>query len=388
MVIGGGPGGYAAALYAASAGLTVALVEKDKVGGTCLHRGCIPAKSFLETASVNRHVAHAKDFGIDAGSPPVDFAVSQSPQAEGRRRPVEGPVRADQEPEDRLVRRRRLARPRADRHGRGQRTARRRRCRARIVILAAGSVPRTIPGFEVGGPIMTSDEVLMLDRVPARVVGHRRRRHRLRVRVDLRRPRRPRSRSWRGCPRSSPASTPTWPTSSCGRSRSGASTIRTGVMVTGHTPTRTAARRCTSARTSTSRSTPSSCRSAAARTPTCSASTARRSKVDPRGFVEVDEYCRTARAGRLRHRRPHRHAAAGPRRLRRGDRGREGHARRAADAGRVRPGAVGHLLPPRGRLGGPLARRRPRRPGFDVVVASTSTGPTAGPRSSARPTAW
>ena len=78
VVIGGGPGGYAAALYAASAGLSVALVEKDKVGGTCLHRGCIPAKSFLETAAVNRHVAHAKDFGIDAGSPPVDFAVSQA----------------------------------------------------------------------------------------------------------------------------------------------------------------------------------------------------------------------------------------------------------------------------------------------------------------------
>ena len=49
VVIGGGPGGYSAALYAASAGLSVALVEKDKLGGTCLNRGCIPAKAFLET---------------------------------------------------------------------------------------------------------------------------------------------------------------------------------------------------------------------------------------------------------------------------------------------------------------------------------------------------
>ena len=57
VVIGGGPGGYAAALYGASAGLNVAMVEKDKVGGTCLHRGCIPAKEFLETAAVHRHVA-------------------------------------------------------------------------------------------------------------------------------------------------------------------------------------------------------------------------------------------------------------------------------------------------------------------------------------------
>ncbi len=52
VVIGGGPGGYATALYGAAAGLSVAIVERDKVGGTCLHRGCIPAKEFLETAAV------------------------------------------------------------------------------------------------------------------------------------------------------------------------------------------------------------------------------------------------------------------------------------------------------------------------------------------------
>ena len=48
VIIGGGPGGYATALYGASAGLRIALIEKDKVGGTCLHRGCIPAKELLE----------------------------------------------------------------------------------------------------------------------------------------------------------------------------------------------------------------------------------------------------------------------------------------------------------------------------------------------------
>ena len=56
VVIGGGPGGYATALYGAAAGLSVAIVERDKVGGTCLHRGCIPAKEFLETAAVRRTV--------------------------------------------------------------------------------------------------------------------------------------------------------------------------------------------------------------------------------------------------------------------------------------------------------------------------------------------
>ena len=78
VVIGGGPGGYAAALYGALAGLNIAVVEKDKVGGTCLHRGCIPAKEFLETAHVYRTVAGAKEFGIQAEQPAIDFAVSQA----------------------------------------------------------------------------------------------------------------------------------------------------------------------------------------------------------------------------------------------------------------------------------------------------------------------
>ena len=78
VFIGGGPGGYAGALYAASAGAKVALVEKDALGGTCLNRGCIPAKAFLETAAVHRHVQHAADFGIEAGTPSVNFAVTQA----------------------------------------------------------------------------------------------------------------------------------------------------------------------------------------------------------------------------------------------------------------------------------------------------------------------
>ncbi|MBV9933551.1 MAG: FAD-dependent oxidoreductase, partial [Actinobacteria bacterium] len=78
VVIGGGPGGYAAALYGAAAGLSVAVVEKEKVGGTCLHRGCIPAKEFLETAAVFRTVAGAKEFGVQAEQPSIDFSVSQA----------------------------------------------------------------------------------------------------------------------------------------------------------------------------------------------------------------------------------------------------------------------------------------------------------------------
>src|ERR671919_5274 len=78
VVIGGGPAGYAAALYGATAGLNIALVERDALGGTCLNRGCIPAKAFLETAAVYRHVAHAGDFGVEASAPAINFATTQA----------------------------------------------------------------------------------------------------------------------------------------------------------------------------------------------------------------------------------------------------------------------------------------------------------------------
>ena len=59
-------------------GLNIAVVEKEKVGGTCLHRGCIPAKEFLETATVYRTVTGAKEFGIAVDPPTVEFAQSQA----------------------------------------------------------------------------------------------------------------------------------------------------------------------------------------------------------------------------------------------------------------------------------------------------------------------
>ncbi len=168
VVIGGGPGGYSAALYAASAGLQVALVEVDALGGTCLNRGCIPAKAFLETAAVHRHVAHAADFGIEAGTPSVHFDVTQARKrkivaglvggigAMCKSRKVEVLSGTGSLGPDRTV---------TVAHADGSSSS----IRGEHVILAAGSVPRTIPGFERGGPIMTSDEVLDLDHVPARI---------------------------------------------------------------------------------------------------------------------------------------------------------------------------------------------------------------------------
>ena len=168
VIIGGGPGGYGAAFYAASAGLNVAIVEKDKLGGTCLNRGCIPAKSFLETAAVYRHVAHAGDFGIEAGAPTVNFAVAQARKqriVDGLIKGIGGLMKARKVTlymgvgslgPDRTVT------VQLDEGGTVQ-------AQGAAVILAAGSVPRTIQNFDRGGPIMTSDEVLMIDYVPPRV---------------------------------------------------------------------------------------------------------------------------------------------------------------------------------------------------------------------------
>ena len=169
VVIGGGPGGYSAALYGASAGLNVALVEKDALGGTCLNRGCIPAKAFLETAAVKRHVDHSSDFGIESGGPAsVDFARTQARKQEivgklvggiaamckGRKVEVFNGVGA-------LGANRTVSVSMAD----GSSAT----ITGDAVMLASGSVPRLIPNFERGGPIMTSDEVLDLTTVPPRV---------------------------------------------------------------------------------------------------------------------------------------------------------------------------------------------------------------------------
>jgi dihydrolipoamide dehydrogenase len=168
VVIGGGPGGYGAALYAASAGMNVALVERDALGGTCLNRGCIPAKAVLETAAVHRHVRHSADFGIESSPPVVNFAVTQARKA----KIVDGLVKGI----GGLCKSRKVS----VFSGTGSLGADRvvsvalndggsAEVQGAHVILAAGSLPRTIPGFDRGGPIMTSDEVLMLDHVPARV---------------------------------------------------------------------------------------------------------------------------------------------------------------------------------------------------------------------------
>jgi dihydrolipoamide dehydrogenase len=167
VVIGGGPGGYAAALYGAAAGLNVALIEREKVGGTCLHRGCVPAKEFLETAHVHRTLTHAGEFGFTTGEVTTDFAVSQQRKQQvvdglfkglsglltGRKVTIvtgTGRLRKDRTVEI------------LDGEDAGSVLT------APSVFLAAGSVPRTLPGFEVDGRyVVTSDEFLDLSALPA-----------------------------------------------------------------------------------------------------------------------------------------------------------------------------------------------------------------------------
>jgi dihydrolipoamide dehydrogenase len=166
VIVGGGPAGYAAALRGGLAGLNIAVVEKEKVGGTCLHRGCIPAKEFLETATVYRTVAGAKEFGILAPQPEIEFSQSQARKQKivqqlwkglqglmKKRKITTFPGTGTLGP-DHLV----TVDDGTQLHG-------------RHVIIASGSVPRTIPGFEVDGRlVMTSDEILDLDKLPASAV--------------------------------------------------------------------------------------------------------------------------------------------------------------------------------------------------------------------------
>ncbi len=75
VVLGGGSGGYACALRAAQLGLNVVLIEKDKLGGTCLHRGCIPTKALLHAGEIADNTRHAAEFGVKADFHSMDMVA-------------------------------------------------------------------------------------------------------------------------------------------------------------------------------------------------------------------------------------------------------------------------------------------------------------------------
>jgi len=169
VIIGGGPGGYATALYGAAAGLRIAMVEKGRVGGTCLNRGCIPAKELLETASVFRTVAGAKEFGVLADAPGLDVPAMMSRKQQVVDKLVNGLSG--------LLKKRKVdVITGTGRLGPGKVVTVTGGDGATLeltgthIVLAAGSVPRLIPGFEVdGNVVLTSDEVFELQAFPSRV---------------------------------------------------------------------------------------------------------------------------------------------------------------------------------------------------------------------------
>jgi dihydrolipoamide dehydrogenase len=166
VIIGGGPAGYASALYASAAGLSCAVVERDKVGGTCLHRGCIPAKEFLETAHVFRTVSEAAKFGVQASQPVIDFNVAQT-----RKQQVVDQLWKGLQG---LLKKKKVTTI----NGTGTllpgnivQVSDGTQLRGTNIILAAGSVPRVIPGFEPDGRVVfTSDEFLDLTVMPTSAV--------------------------------------------------------------------------------------------------------------------------------------------------------------------------------------------------------------------------
>ncbi|WP_431865184.1 dihydrolipoyl dehydrogenase [Microbacterium paraoxydans] len=164
VVLGGGSGGYAAALRASELGKSVALIEKDKVGGTCLHRGCIPTKALLHAAEVADHVRDASSVGVTASFGGIDVA--------GVRTYREGIVAKKYKGLEGLVKARgittvpglgRLNTDRSISVGEDVYVG-------TDVILATGSYSRSLPGLEIGGRILTSEQALALDVIPERVL--------------------------------------------------------------------------------------------------------------------------------------------------------------------------------------------------------------------------
>jgi dihydrolipoamide dehydrogenase len=165
VVLGGGSGGYAAALRAAELGKSVVLVEKDKVGGTCLHRGCIPTKALLHAGEIADQARESAAFGVKAPFQGMDMPGVHkykdsviAKNHKGLTGLIKGRGIAIVEGEGRL------AGPKTVQVGADSFTG-------TNVVLATGSYSRTLPGLDLdGGRVMASEHALQLDRVPASAI--------------------------------------------------------------------------------------------------------------------------------------------------------------------------------------------------------------------------
>ncbi|MEO8908017.1 MAG: dihydrolipoyl dehydrogenase [Microbacteriaceae bacterium] len=163
VVLGGGSGGYAAALRASELGFSVGLIEKDKVGGTCLHRGCIPTKALLHAAEVADVSRESAKYGITTTFEGIDVA-GVTAYREGvvakKYKGLQGLIKARKitliEGEGRLTS------PTTVQVGEDTIVG-------KHVVLATGSYSRSLPGLDIGGRVITSEQALELDFVPKKV---------------------------------------------------------------------------------------------------------------------------------------------------------------------------------------------------------------------------
>jgi dihydrolipoamide dehydrogenase len=164
VILGGGSGGYACALRAAQLGLSVILVEKDKLGGTCLHRGCIPTKALLQAAEVADAARDGHHFGVKTALEGIDMG--------GVNKYKDGVVAKMFKGLQGLVSSRGISYV----EGTGRFVAPNtvdvdgQRYTGRSIVLATGSYARSLPGLEISGRFITSDQALNLDYLPDRVV--------------------------------------------------------------------------------------------------------------------------------------------------------------------------------------------------------------------------
>ncbi len=165
VILGGGSGGYACALRAAELGKRVALIEKDKVGGTCLHRGCIPTKALLHAAEVADSTRESAKFGVRSTFEGIDMPAVLSYQQGVVERLWKGlQSTLASRKIDTIIGDGRLTSPNSVAVGDEVYTG-------DYVVLATGSVPRSLPGLTLDGSrVISSDEGLRLDRVPASAI--------------------------------------------------------------------------------------------------------------------------------------------------------------------------------------------------------------------------
>ncbi|MGC4758491.1 dihydrolipoyl dehydrogenase [Micromonospora trifolii] len=166
VILGGGSGGYATALRAAQLGLKVALVEKGKLGGTCLHNGCIPTKALLHAAEIADQARESEQFGVKAELIGIDMAGVNSYKdgvISRLYKGLQGLVGGSKnitvvEGAGKLV-------------GKNVVEVAGKRYTGRNIVLASGSYAKSLPGLEVDGErIITSDHALTMDRVPSSVI--------------------------------------------------------------------------------------------------------------------------------------------------------------------------------------------------------------------------